>query len=119
MKILLVDDHAEVRSTTAAMLEDHGHTVIEAANGEEALDALKKHDCKLDLLISDYAMPKLSGTEFLREARELCPEVPALIITGYAEAEAVCDRPDGVEILLKPFTQDGLESAIARVCAAN
>ena len=119
MKILLVDDHDEVRTTTAAMLEDHGHTVIEAANGEEALDALNKHHCKMDLLISDYAMPKLSGTEFLREARELCPEVPALIITGYAEAEAVCDRPHGIEILLKPFTEHDLEAAIARVCASN
>jgi two-component SAPR family response regulator len=59
-------------------------------------------------------MPNLSGTEFLREARELCPNVPALIITGYAEADRISDRPDGVEILLKPFTPHALEAAIDR-----
>ena len=66
------------------------------------------------MLISDYAMPHLSGTEFLRGARELCPNVPALIITGYAEADAISDRPEGVEILLKPFTPNALDAAIAR-----
>ena len=114
LSVLLVDDHAEVRGTTAAVLEDSGHRVFQAANGAEALDLLKGEDCKCDLLISDYAMPHLSGTEFLREARELCPNVPALIITGYAEAERIGDRPDGVEILLKPFTPAALEAAMGR-----
>jgi CheY-like chemotaxis protein len=50
--------------------------VFQAANGAEALRVLKGQDCKCDLLISDYAMPHLSGTEFLREARELCPTCP-------------------------------------------
>jgi CheY-like chemotaxis protein len=115
-RILLVDDHAEVRSTTAAMLTDLGHTVTEAANGNDALKALREGECECDLLISDYAMPHLSGTEFLREARELCPDVPALIITGYAETDAISDRPVGVEILLKPFTAKALQSAVGRIC---
>jgi PAS domain S-box-containing protein len=117
LRILLVDDHAEVRSTTAAMLEDLGHIVVQAANGREALKALKDGDCDWGLVISDYAMPHVSGTEFLREARELCPNVPALIITGYAEADAISDRPEAVEILLKPFTARKLETAVARICA--
>ena len=79
---------------------------------------LEERDCDCDLLITDYAMPHLSGTEFLREARELCPDVPALIITGYAEADAIADRPEGVEILLKPFTPAALEGAIARMVGA-
>ena len=66
------------------------------------------------MLISDYAMPHLSGTEFLREARQLCPGVAALIITGYAEADRISDRPEGIEILLKPFTPHALEAAIER-----
>jgi CheY-like chemotaxis protein len=118
LRILLVDDHEEVRRTTAAVLEDFGHRVVEAANGSAALQALKNGDCNYDLMISDYAMPHLSGTDFIREARELCPGVPALIITGYAEADAISDRPDGVEILLKPFTPYKLEAAVARICAA-
>jgi PAS domain S-box-containing protein len=118
LRVLLVDDHAEVRSTTAAVLEDLGHVVIEAANGPDALQSLKNGDCDYDLMISDYAMPQQSGTEFLREARNFCPDVPALIITGYAEADAISDRPEGVEILLKPFTPTKLEAALARVCDA-
>ncbi len=116
LELLLVDDHPEVRSTTAAVLEEMGHKVLQAANGTEALRVLKENDCVSDLLITDYAMPHLSGTEFLREARNLCPNVPALIITGYAGANAISDRPPGVEILLKPFTPAALDEAIARIC---
>jgi PAS domain S-box-containing protein len=118
LKILLVDDHEEVRTTTGAMLEELGHEVVCAANGKAALESLRGGRCDYDLMISDYAMPHLSGTEFLREARELCPGVAALIITGYAETDAISDRPEGVEILLKPFTPKGLEAAIARVSVA-
>jgi len=45
--------------------------------------------------------------------------VPALIITGYAEADSIQDRPDGVEILLKPFTANKLESVLTRICSAQ
>jgi PAS domain S-box-containing protein len=117
LRILLVDDHEEVRATTGAMLEELGHTVAGAANGRDALEVLREGDCDYDLMISDYAMPHISGTEFLREARELCPDVPALIITGYAEIGAITDRPENVEVLLKPFTPRALEAAIARICA--
>jgi PAS domain S-box-containing protein len=114
LTVLLVDDHAAVRSTTAALLEELGHTVLEAANGADALDMLERQGCECELLITDYAMPHLSGTDFLRRARGLCPKVPALIITGYVDATAICDRPDDVEILLKPFTPSALDAAIAR-----
>ena len=119
LRILLVDDHPEVRTTTAAMLEELGHTVVEAANGQEALAALDNGAGDCDLLISDYAMPHISGTEFLRQARKICPDVPALIITGYAEADAVRDRPESVEILLKPFTPSALEKAVTRICGGG
>ena len=116
LRILLVDDHPEVRTTTAAMLAELGHSVIEAENGKEALLTLGNGEPRCDLVISDYAMPHLSGTEFVRKARELFPDVPAIIITGYAEADAVRDRPDSVEILLKPFKELTLQQALARAC---
>jgi PAS domain S-box-containing protein len=116
LRILLVDDHAEVRTTTAAVLEDIGHEVVQAPDGTEALTRMREQDCNYDVVISDYAMPHLSGTEFLRSARELCPGLPALIITGYAEADTIKDRPEGVEILLKPFTANKLEAILSRVC---
>jgi PAS domain S-box-containing protein len=119
LRILLVDDHEEVRSTTAAMLCDFGHRVAEAATGTEALEILKGGDCDFDLMITDYAMPHVSGADFLRAARELCPGVPALMITGYADTEAISDRPEGVDILLKPFTPAKLAKAIARICESS
>jgi CheY-like chemotaxis protein len=91
---------------------------IEADNGAEALALLKTRDCDFDLLITDYAMPHLSGTDLLREARQLCPGMPALLITGYAETEIISDRPQGVEMLLKPFTPAVFEAAIGRACGA-
>ena len=115
----VVDDHPEVRSTTAAVLEDSGHAVVEADNGTEALTLLKERKCDFDVVITDYAMPHLSGTDFLREARLLCPDIPALLITGYAETEMIRDRPAGVETLLKPFTPAKLEAAMGRVCGAK
>jgi signal transduction histidine kinase len=119
LRILLVDDHAEVRSTTAAVLEELGHEVIEAENGKEALTALQNGAAGCDILVSDYAMPNISGTEVVRHARRLRPGMPALIITGYAEAEAVHGRPEGVEILLKPFTPSALEDAMARALGSD
>ncbi len=115
LNILLVDDHAHVRSTTAAVLGDFGHKVIEATDGTDALRVLRE-GCDFDLLITDYAMPHLSGTELLRAAQDICPEVPALIVTGYAEAGAIRDRPAHVEILQKPFTPEALEGAIDHLC---
>jgi CheY-like chemotaxis protein len=115
IRILLVDDHAEVRDTTAALLEEFGHHVTRASNGIEALEQLKAGQCTCDLVISDYAMPNLSGTEFLRQVRELCPGIPALIITGYADKESLVEGLNGVEVLLKPFTPSALEAAIGRI----
>jgi CheY-like chemotaxis protein len=117
LRILLVDDHNEVRGTTAAILQDLGHTVVQSSSGAEALEALRGGDCDYQLMISDYAMPHLSGTEFLRAAREICPHVPSLIVTGYAEEDTIDDRPEGVEILLKPFSAAKLEAAVARSCS--
>jgi CheY-like chemotaxis protein len=98
------------------VLADFGHDVVEAANGTDALAALSDGDCRYDAMISDYAMPNLSGTDFLREARKFCPDVPALLITGYADAEAINDRPEGVEVMLKPFTPYQLQEALSRLC---
>ncbi|MCL6678054.1 response regulator [Sphingomonas sp. RG327] len=116
LNILLVDDHTQVRNTTAALLEDLGHVVAQAPDGAQALEILKNRECDFDLLISDYAMPQLSGTDFLRQARVLCPAVPALIVTGYADADAIGDRAEGISILQKPFTASALESEIANLC---
>ena len=115
LRVLLVDDHEEVRAATLAMLEDLGHTVADAANGDDALLLLDGRLADWDLLITDYAMPHKSGTDLVREARRLRPDLPSLIITGYADSNAIGERPDDVAILAKPFSLEQLAYMIAVV----
>ena len=108
LSILLVDDHDGVRATTAALLEDMGHAVAQASDGPELLSILEQRPGDYDLIISDYAMPLVSGADVIRQARELRPDMPAIIITGYAEAQSISRRPPDVQVLTKPFAPEQL-----------
>lgn len=66
----------------------------------------------LDLLLSDYAMPHLSGTEIVKAVRRLRPGLPALLMTGYADADDLNGRPSDVMVLGKPFTLPDLARAV-------
>jgi CheY-like chemotaxis protein len=112
LTVLLVDDHEDVRMTTAAMFEDLGHKVIECASGTHATELLGKGG--IDLLVSDYAMPQMSGTDLIRSAREIHPDLTALIITGYAESDEIGALPADVAILPKPFDLLALSTAISQ-----
>jgi CheY-like chemotaxis protein len=112
LRLLLVDDHETVRATTAAMLEDMGHSVIAAADGQEVLSLLGSDPDCCDVIISDYAMPQVSGTEVVRRAREVRPGLPAMIITGYADTQAISHRPENVLVLTKPFTAEQMSDAL-------
>jgi PAS domain S-box-containing protein len=112
LNVLLVDDHQGVRATTAAMLEDLGHFVTQASDGPEMLELLKKSPQGFDLIISDYAMPRLSGADVVHQARDIRPEMPAILITGYADAGSIARRPDDVHVLAKPFSTDQMCAAI-------
>jgi len=113
LRILLVDDHPGVRITTAALLHDMGHEVVEAGDGPEMLNLLRAQPDAFDLIVSDYAMPLISGAEGIRQAREISPDMPAILITGYADQASISGRPADVHILLKPFEVDQLGNAIA------
>ncbi|WP_431852924.1 response regulator [Allosphingosinicella sp.] len=119
LNVLLVDDHEGVRTTTAALLADLGHSVIEASDGPEVLELLKASPERCDLLITDYAMPRVSGAEVIRQAREIRPGLPAIIITGYADAQSIARRPDDVLVLSKPFTPDQVDSAVRTALAES
>lgn len=112
LHILAVDDDALILVNTAAMLEDLGHEVTIAYSGREALAALARME-RVDLVITDQAMPGMTGTELVAEIRRRHPDLPILLATGYAEL------PDGestdVPRLNKPFLQAHLEQAIAAV----
>lgn len=113
LRILLADDHPGVRATTAALLEDFGHSVVEASDGPALIASLEADPVGYDLIISDYAMPLVSGTDVIKKARAILPAVPCIIITGYAETESISYRPDDVQVLAKPFSPEQLAEAIA------
>jgi CheY-like chemotaxis protein len=115
LRVLLVDDHDEVRAATLGMLEDLGHSVADAATGDDALQLLDGQLADWDLLITDYAMPHTSGTELVEAARRLRPGLPSLIITGYADSQTIGERPDDVAVLAKPFSLEQLSHMIAIV----
>ncbi len=111
LTILAVDDDDIVLVNTAAMLSDLGHTVHKASSGREALRLLARE--RIDLLITDYAMPDMNGSELAEAVQAGWRDVPILVISGYAEL------PVGLKLrfrrLSKPFVQEELEGAIAEV----
>lgn len=114
LSVLLVDDHPEVRETTAALLRDLGHEVIAVGSGTDALSILEDPSRSFDILLSDYAMPHLSGTDLVTKARRLHPGLPALLITGYADADEIGEKPDDVAILSKPFSLTDLSARLTK-----
>ncbi|QIL03282.1 response regulator [Sphingomonas sinipercae] len=116
-KVLLIDDHPEVRGTTAAMLADLGHQAVEVSSGSEAIALLERDGSGVDLVITDYAMPRQSGTEVVRVIREQHPELPAIIVTGYADENEIGERPSDVDLLMKPFSLSDISGAIRRAMA--
>jgi PAS domain S-box-containing protein len=97
--VLLVDDEELVRMTTSDMLVDLGFEVVEASSGEEALELLQR-GLAPDLLLTDHLMPGVNGADLARRARADRPDLPVLIVSGYAEAEGLATDLPG---LTKPF----------------
>ncbi len=104
--ILLVEDEDGVRGIAAQLLQSFGYSVIEASDGEKALEIIKQHSGSIDLLISDVVMPGMDGPALLREARPWLTNTRVMFISGYAErdlAKALEDDRD-ISFLPKPFT---------------
>ncbi|MBL8272077.1 PAS domain-containing protein [Steroidobacter sp.] len=114
--ILLVDDEALVRMGTSTMLADAGYNVIEAATPGEAIATF--HDgLKIDLLITDFAMPEMNGVELAEVLRAQHPALPVLMITGFASLTEV--QAGGLPRLAKPFRQTELIACVAEVLSAK
>jgi len=86
-RILFVEDEDAVRIVAARLLRARGYEVIEAADGEEALELAEQHAGEIDLLISDVVMPGLDGPALLKKARQFLGDAKVMFISGYAEAE--------------------------------
>ena len=104
-RILFVEDEDAVRVVAARLLRARGYEVIEAADGEEALDLAEEHAGKIDLLISDVIMPGLDGPTLLKKARPFLADASVMFISGYAEAEFsdLLEGEEGVTFLPKPI----------------
>ena len=109
--VLLVEDEPEVRKVIRQQLTELGYPVLEAANGLEAAAMLEAVE-DIALLVSDTVMPGMGGRELATLARRLHPQLPILLITGYATADAPAAAPD-IPTLRKPFERAALASAIA------
>ncbi|PKA68995.1 hypothetical protein ATI02_1807 [Pseudomonas baetica] len=111
LSVLVVDDDTLVMNSTILLLEDLGHRVVSATSGNAAL-ALFDQGEVIDLMITDMAMPQMSGAQLAHAVRLLKPDLPIILATGYA------DRLEGFAAQLprlpKPFTQLNLVEIIAQ-----
>jgi PAS domain S-box-containing protein len=108
-RVLVVDDDASVRGITTTFLDELGHRTLEAANGAAALALLDSGE-RIDLLVTDLAMPGMSGTELVEQVRARWPAMPVLLLTGYADPSM---HSAGYPVLRKPFRQGELARQVA------
>ena len=109
--VLAVDDDQLVLTNTVAMLEELGHSVFKATGGQQALHILRGN--AVDLVITDQAMPGMTGVQLAEAMRAEWPGLPVILATGYAETPP--DLHTCLSRLAKPFGQGALARAIADV----
>jgi CheY-like chemotaxis protein len=107
--VIVVDDDSLVLTNMAAMLEDLGHRVFEASSGRQALEILHQ-ESTIDLVITDHAMPQMTGLQLIQQIRAEWPDMPVILATGYAELPPDADRH--LPKLAKPFFQHDLLQAV-------
>lgn len=115
LRVLVVDDEANMRRVLEIMLARHGYKTEGAANGQEAYEKLRAGG--FDLVISDLRMPLINGIELLRKLRDSDIDVPLIMITAQGSIESAVEamRLGACDYLLRPFDVDALELAIQRV----
>lgn len=110
LSIVAVDDDPLVLMNTVMMLEDMGHTVFEAGSGAKALAFLAEQ--AIDLVVTDQAMPQMTGSQLANVVGERWPRIPVILATGYSDLPPEA-RSDLVR-LSKPFSMRQLEDAIGQ-----
>ena len=107
-KVLVVEDVALIRITTADMAEQIGFETAQAGDAREAL-ALLRQDAAISILLTDLGLPGMSGRELVAEALTLNPSLKVIIASGYTNP---ADLPAGVRCLVKPFDMQQLRKAL-------
>jgi two-component system cell cycle sensor histidine kinase/response regulator CckA len=113
--VLIVDDEDVVRRYTERILEEAGYRTDTAADGEEALEAIRRQPGAFDAVVSDVVMPRLNGVDLLRQLAEISPDVPVLLVSGYAPVQL---EERGIVVpcamLAKPYLPEQLLRALRR-----
>jgi CheY-like chemotaxis protein len=115
--VLVVEDDEALRKLIADLLGSAGYTVLQAANGDAALQLIAKYDQQIDLVLTDMLMPAMSGIELSGRLRNVRPDLKVLLMSGYAGDLIARYRLTDGEIMLieKPFTRHVLLSKIRAV----
>ncbi len=116
LRILAVDDDPLVLMSTVMMLEELGHQVEQTNSSEKALEILES-EMRIDLLVSDQSMPRITGLQLIEAGRRHNPALPAVLATGYSERAD--ERAAGVVWLSKPFSEQDLADAIRDAVGAQ
>jgi DNA-binding NtrC family response regulator len=120
LTILVVDDEALVRWSLAEVLRRSGHTVIEATNAREALDATNPSS-SVDAVLLDYRLPDSADLQLLEQIRRRLPRSPVVLMTAFSTPEVVQSALDlgAYRVLTKPFDMQGVEGLITEAYGAS
>jgi two-component system chemotaxis response regulator CheY len=120
-RILVVEDDSDVRRAIRLMLEKAGYDILEAADGQAAIEAIHTGENQLvvDAIICDMRMPKINGLQAIAYFKTHFPHVPVVVLTGFPDTEMAvsCLRDGVVDYLVKPVDSEHLQSAISRAMA--
>ena len=113
-RILIAEDDDVVRAFVVRALGGDGQDIIEAADGVTALDALKRSSGKFDLLLSDVKMPGMDGVALALATGRDHPDIPIMLMTGYAEQRERAHRLDAFvhDVIAKPFSVEQIKGAV-------
>jgi len=111
-RILLAEDESTVREFVSRVLTMHGHSVLEAQDGAQAVELMNQHH--FDLLLTDIVMPVMDGISLALKVRDTRPNVPIILMTGYANESQRAHNLSVLieELLSKPFNKDQLMKAV-------
>ena len=113
--LLVVDDETSARTTLALLLRKRGHRVLEADGVGAAAKSLTEE--VFDLVVTDRAMPEMGGDQLATAIKQLAPDRPIIMLTGFGDLMDVKgEKPAGVDVVIgKPVTFDALQGAILQV----